>query len=380
MLRRSRRPSRRSERRRRRSSTSMSEERSRSSMRQPGSRHPPHHRCVERRRVTAASKHCGPRRRDDSCLARTCSTASLSSPPKGSPPASANSRRLDSQRSGSPRSTARWNGRRRPATAQASSIGSIHRMARSPSQARTSSAIGSHADDVALAVARLLTDGPINCAAFIILAEAKRWAGAGSSISFRRSGWPIAYAPISDAADTRVRAADARPVFSIARIVGATGFAPRSIEEGICRPFEQVNASHETNPHGVQLKVSVRPRATTACVRWTTCRSLSTRGETLGVVGDPGRKVGHRTVADPAPDRQAGAHRERLDPVRWPRHPRRMSDKEIRDVRGREISMIFQDPMTSLNPVLTIGRQITEILEVQGGMTRPRRGRERSNC
>jgi len=41
----------------------------------------------------------------------------------------------------------------------------------------------------------------------------------------------------------------------------------------------------------------------------------------------------------------------------------RMPEHELRAVRGREIAMIFQDPMSSLNPVLTVGRQITEILE-----------------
>src|SRR5439155_19497493 len=41
-----------------------------------------------------------------------------------------------------------------------------------------------------------------------------------------------------------------------------------------------------------------------------------------------------------------------------------------RSIRGREIAMIFQDPMTSLNPVLTIGRQIREALETHFGMGR----------
>ena len=48
----------------------------------------------------------------------------------------------------------------------------------------------------------------------------------------------------------------------------------------------------------------------------------------------------------------------------------KMSSAQIRDVRGREIGMIFQDPMTSLNPVLTIGRQITEGLRLHMAMNR----------
>ena len=39
-----------------------------------------------------------------------------------------------------------------------------------------------------------------------------------------------------------------------------------------------------------------------------------------------------------------------------------MTNEEIRHVRGAQISMVFQDPMTSLNPVLTIGRQLAEPL------------------
>jgi len=46
-----------------------------------------------------------------------------------------------------------------------------------------------------------------------------------------------------------------------------------------------------------------------------------------------------------------------------------LSDEEMRKIRGRDIAMIFQEPMTSLNPVLTIGRQLTESLEIHLGMT-----------
>ncbi len=48
----------------------------------------------------------------------------------------------------------------------------------------------------------------------------------------------------------------------------------------------------------------------------------------------------------------------------------KLKDAELRSIRGREIAMIFQDPMTSLNPVLTIGRQIREALETHFGMDR----------
>ncbi|TMJ61863.1 MAG: ABC transporter ATP-binding protein, partial [Alphaproteobacteria bacterium] len=45
-----------------------------------------------------------------------------------------------------------------------------------------------------------------------------------------------------------------------------------------------------------------------------------------------------------------------------------LSEAEMRQVRGNEVSMIFQEPMTSLNPVLTIGRQIAETLTLHQGL------------
>jgi oligopeptide transport system ATP-binding protein len=47
-----------------------------------------------------------------------------------------------------------------------------------------------------------------------------------------------------------------------------------------------------------------------------------------------------------------------------------MSDEEIRFIRGAQISMVFQDPMTSFNPVLTIGRQVAEPIEIHQGVSR----------
>jgi oligopeptide/dipeptide ABC transporter ATP-binding protein len=46
----------------------------------------------------------------------------------------------------------------------------------------------------------------------------------------------------------------------------------------------------------------------------------------------------------------------------------KLSEEEMRSVRGREIAMVFQEPMTSLNPVLTIGRQLTEGTEIHLGL------------
>ena len=46
------------------------------------------------------------------------------------------------------------------------------------------------------------------------------------------------------------------------------------------------------------------------------------------------------------------------------------NERAMRDIRGGQISMIFQDPMTSLNPVLTIGEQITEVVRLHGKLSR----------
>ena len=48
----------------------------------------------------------------------------------------------------------------------------------------------------------------------------------------------------------------------------------------------------------------------------------------------------------------------------------KLDDSEMRRIRGNRIAMVFQEPMTSLNPVLTIGRQLTETLELHQGMNK----------
>ena len=92
-------------------------------------------------------------------------------------------------------------------------------------------------------------------------------------------------------------------------------------------------------------------------------------GETLAIVGESGcgKSVTAmsilRLIAEP-PGRIAGSIRfggkELL----------KLSDREMRDIRGNDISMIFQEPMTSLNPVLIVGRQLGETLRLHEGISK----------
>src|SRR5438105_8168246 len=86
------------------------------------------------------------------------------------------------------------------------------------------------------------------------------------------------------------------------------------------------------------------------------------RGETLGIVGESG--CGKSVTALALLGILPRAGRVSAGSARFEdRDLLRFSDRELRRIRGREIAMVFQDPMTSLNPVLTIGRQIRESLE-----------------
>jgi len=93
-------------------------------------------------------------------------------------------------------------------------------------------------------------------------------------------------------------------------------------------------------------------------------------GETLGIVGESGcgKSVSMLSVMRliPQPPGKIVAGEVWFDG----RDLLKVSDDEIRKVRGNKIAMVFQDPMTSLNPVLTIGRQIGEALELHMNMNR----------
>ena len=93
-------------------------------------------------------------------------------------------------------------------------------------------------------------------------------------------------------------------------------------------------------------------------------------GETLAIVGESGcgKSVGVlsllRLIPQPPGKITSG------EVVFQGKDLLKMSDDEIRQVRGNRIAMIFQDPMTSLNPVLTIGFQVSEALMLHMGMDR----------
>lgn len=91
-------------------------------------------------------------------------------------------------------------------------------------------------------------------------------------------------------------------------------------------------------------------------------------GETLGVVGESGSGKSVHALAMmrliPSPPGKI----EQGQVVFEGRDLLKLTNEQMRLVRGKEVAMIFQDPMTSLNPVLTIGTQMTEMLKLHMGM------------
>ncbi len=93
-------------------------------------------------------------------------------------------------------------------------------------------------------------------------------------------------------------------------------------------------------------------------------------GETLGIVGESGcgKSVTSMATLHLLPEKTS-----RIDcgqVLYRGRDLAPLSNKEMSEIRGKEISMIFQDSMTSLNPVLTIGRQLAEAVSIHHKMPR----------
>ncbi|MFN8513561.1 MAG: ABC transporter ATP-binding protein [Thermomicrobiales bacterium] len=93
-------------------------------------------------------------------------------------------------------------------------------------------------------------------------------------------------------------------------------------------------------------------------------------GETLGIVGESGcgKSITAMSIMRLIPNPPGKIVDGKV--VFQGKDILKMSDEQVRGIRGNDIAMIFQDPMTSLNPVLTINRQISESLELHKGMSK----------
>lgn len=92
-------------------------------------------------------------------------------------------------------------------------------------------------------------------------------------------------------------------------------------------------------------------------------------GETVAIVGESGcgKSVGAMSILQLIPDPPGKIVGGSINFDG--RDLLKLSDAEMRQVRGKDIGMVFQEPMTSLNPVLSIGRQLNETLEAHLGVT-----------
>ena len=92
-------------------------------------------------------------------------------------------------------------------------------------------------------------------------------------------------------------------------------------------------------------------------------------GETLGLVGESGSGKSVTSLAVIGLLPKPAGRVERGEIIFQGRDVTRLPESELRRIRGKEIAMVFQDPMTSLNPVLTIEEQIVETIRAHQTVT-----------
>lgn len=96
------------------------------------------------------------------------------------------------------------------------------------------------------------------------------------------------------------------------------------------------------------------------------------KGETLAIVGESGcgKTVTSKALMRILPEPMPAEIKKDSEIIFDGKDVLKMKESELRKLRGSDISMIFQDPMTSLNPTMTVGKQIAESLIIHRGMSK----------
>jgi oligopeptide/dipeptide ABC transporter ATP-binding protein len=112
------------------------------------------------------------------------------------------------------------------------------------------------------------------------------------------------------------------------------------------------------------LDLTIRRGQTLGVVGESGCGKSITSLSILGIVPHPGRVVSGRILYHRSHGATGPSHYdETIDLAKLKSNSRR-----LRAIRGNEISMVFQEPMTAMSPVLTVGRQITEVIRLHGNV------------